>query len=116
MGQKLEKEVAPTKVHTLTPADKTPRRFCPNRPGARAHPLSKNKKNSPAGNTKYPQTILSNRPGAQGLHPRVRSCAPAVKTKIPQTILPKLLGGLGAPVGFINSGSLMDLLPSKSLA
>ena len=41
---------------------------------------------------------------------------PAIKTKIPWTILPESPGGSGAPIGFINPGSLMDRLPSKGLA
>ena len=36
------------------------------------------------------------------------SRAPAVKTKISQMILPESPGGSGAPVGFINPGSLVD--------
>ena len=46
---------------------------------------------------------------ARGLHP-------LSKQKIPQTILPESPWASEAPVGFINSRSLMDLLPSKSSA
>ena len=63
-----------------------------------------------------PRRFCPNRPAARGLHPQVRSRAPTVKTKIPQTIIPKSPWGLGASIGFINPGSLVDLLSSKSLA
>ena len=66
--------------------------------------------------TKPPRRFCPNRPGAQGLHPLVRSRAPAVKTKIPQTILPESPRGSGAPVGFINPGSLTDRLPNNGSA
>ena len=42
--------------------------------------------------------------------------SPTVKTKIPQTILSESPGGSGAPVGFINLGSLMDRLSNKGSA
>ena len=45
---------------------------------------------------------------ARGLHP-------LSKQKIPLTILPESPRVLEAPVGFINPGSLMGLLPSKKL-
>ena len=72
--------------------------------------LSQNK-NSPTDNIGNPQTVLPKPLGAWGLHPRVRSRAPASKTKIPRTIMPESLRGSGAPVGFINLGSLRDRLP-----
>ena len=75
-----------TKAYTHTHVDKTPRRFYPNRLGAR------------------------------GLHLWVRSRAPTIKTKIPQKILPESSEGLRAPVGFINPGSLADRLPNKGSA
>ena len=46
----------------------------------------------------------------------MRSRAPIGKTKILQTILPELSRGSGAPVGFINPGSLVDRLPRKGSA
>ena len=46
----------------------------------------------------------------------MRSRAPAIKTKIPQMILPESSGCSGAPVGFINPGSLADRLPNKGSA
>ena len=41
---------------------------------------------------------------------------PLTKRKIPQTILLESPRGLGAPIGFINPGSLKDRLPRPSLA
>ena len=46
----------------------------------------------------------------------MRSRAPGSKTKIPRTIQLKSPKGSGAPVGFINPGSLMDQLPNKGSA
>jgi len=108
-------------THTR-PLTNPPRRFCPNRLGARGlHPQVRLRaptdetKASLAGNTKPPPPNDSARI-ARGLHPRVLSRAPAVKIKIPQTILPESPEGPGDPVGFINPRSLMDRLPNKGSA
>ena len=53
-----------TKKHAHIPADKNPRQFCPNHPGA------------------------------QGLHPRVRSRAPTIKTKNPPDDSTQIVRGL----------------------
>ena len=79
----VDNSASTKKTHTHAHQNNTPRRFC------------------------------LNHPGAQGLHPWVRSCAPTIKIKIPQTILPESPGGSGAPVGFINPGSLGDRLPRQ---
>ena len=60
-----------------------------------------------------PRQFCPNHPRARGLHPRVRSRAPVDKTTIPRTILPESPRGAGAPVGFINPGSLGDRLPRQ---
>ena len=115
-----------TKVHTQTPADKTKyplgdsaqiiwRLGGYTRGCARAHPLTK--QNFPRWQHENPpRQFYPNHVGARGLHPRVRSRAPTVKTKILQTILPESPRGSGAPVGFINPGSLGDRLPNKGSA
>ena len=110
-----------TKKHAHTPADKPPGRFCPNHPGARGlHPWVRScaptdeTKTSPAGNTKNP--LDDSARIARGLGGYTRGCAcahPPSRQKTPQTILPKSPGGLGAPVGFINPGSLADGLPKQ---
>ena len=64
----------------------------------------------------HPQPVWPEPPRARGLHPQVRSRAPASKTKISWTILPESPEGSGAPVGFINSGSLGDRLPRQGSA
>jgi hypothetical protein len=46
----------------------------------------------------------------------VRSRAPTVETKTPQILLPESPGVSGAPVGFINPGSLTNRLPHKGSA
>ena len=71
----------------------------------------------PLASQKIPQAILPESPGGSGATPT--GCArahPLSNQKIPQTILPESTEGSGAPVGFINPGSLMGLLPSKSSA
>ena len=45
----------------------------------------------------------------------MHSRALAIKAKIPEMILPESPEGSGAPVGFINLGSLTDRLPNKRL-
>ena len=84
--------------------------------GALARTCFQNKELPRCQDEKPPRRFYLNRPGARGLHRRGRSHAPVVKTKIPQMILPESPGGSGAPVGFINPGTLMDRLPSKGSA
>ena len=121
----LNKIPSQTKKHAYTPAKTTPlagsartawgSRATP--AGALARTCRQNRKTSPVDKLRStPSRFGTNRPGARGLHPWVRSRAPAGKTKILHTILPESPGGSGAPVGFINPGSLMDRLPNKGSA
>ena len=79
-----------TKKHAHTPAEKTPRRFCLNHPGAqglhlrvRSRAPADRTKLPPLATRKPPRRFCPNRPGSRGLHPRVRSRAPAIDTKNP---------------------------------
>ena len=118
MGQKPKKKrLHPLQCTHSRPPNKTPQVIPPESPrGSGATPagaLADKMKLPPLATQKTPRRFYPNCPGARGLHPQVRSRRPAVKTKIPQMILPESPRGSGAPVGFINLGSLMDRLPNK---